>query len=62
MRYVTERRLTAARRRLDAPRAGDDVTRVAVACGFCHLGRFAGAYLRAFGERPSDTLDAARRR
>jgi transcriptional regulator GlxA family with amidase domain len=29
-------------------------------CGFFHLGRFAQAYARAYGERPSETL--ARRR
>jgi hypothetical protein len=30
---------------------------VAVSVGILHMGRFAAAYLDAFGEAPSDTLN-----
>jgi transcriptional regulator GlxA family with amidase domain len=52
-------RLEKARRRLLAA-TDEHVTTVALDCGFFHLSRFAQAYARAFGERPSETL--ARRR
>lgn len=55
MRFVTERRLAEARRRLESGRHQDDVTRVAVGLGFHHMGRFAKEYRRAFGEPPSQT-------
>lgn len=38
------------------------VAEVARAWGFAHLGRFAGTYAGAFGERPSDTLHRRVRR
>ena len=53
-------RLDKARQRLMAAKGEGQVTTVALECGFFHLSRFAGAYSRAFGERPSQTL--ARRR
>ncbi len=56
MRFVTERRLAAARRRLTSAGAGNDVTSVAVSLGFGHPGRFAGLYRQAFGEAPSQSL------
>jgi AraC-like DNA-binding protein len=55
MRYVTERRLSEARRRLERGTDTDDVTRVAVGLGFHHIGRFARGYREAFGETPSQT-------
>jgi transcriptional regulator GlxA family with amidase domain len=49
-------RLEAARARLQSAHEGDSVTAIAHDCGFAHLGRFAVAYRRAYGERPSETL------
>lgn len=56
MRFVAERRLAAARRRLVDAAADDDVTEIATAAGFFHLGRFASLYREAYGESPSQTL------
>ncbi len=58
--YIRRVRLEAARARLLLGRAEDTVTSVALDCGFNHMGEFASAYRRAFGERPSDTLRHAR--
>ncbi len=62
MARLTALRLAAARRRLRDGEAGVTVGRVAAAVGFFQFGRFAGAYRKAFGELPSATLRAARRR
>jgi AraC-like DNA-binding protein len=59
MQALHERRLRAAREALRAPEPGTTVTRVAMDCGFFHLGRFAQAYRQAFGESPSETLAGA---
>lgn len=59
MRFVTERRLAAARERLTRPGQHDDVTSVAVELGFGHLGRFAQLYRTTFGEAPSESLKRA---
>lgn len=56
MRFVTERRLAAARRLLARAGPGDDVTRIAVGVGFTHLGRFSVLYRQTYGESPSQTL------
>jgi len=61
MRFVAERRLAAAHRRLRAAGPADDVTRIATDCGFFHLGRFAVCYRELYGESPSQTLRDARR-
>ncbi len=53
---LRETRLLHARRALRAAGDGRTVAQVAVACGFTHLGRFAGAYRARFGEPPSHTL------
>jgi AraC-like DNA-binding protein len=58
---LTRIRLERARERLLAGGPGDEVTTIALDCGFTHLSRFAGAYLRTYGERPSDTLARRRR-
>lgn len=62
MRFVAERRLAAAHRRLACASASSDVTSVAIDLGFTHLGRFAVAYRETFGELPSQTLSRSRRR
>jgi AraC-like DNA-binding protein len=63
MEYVASVRLVKARRALidgaDANEGG--VTRVARSVGFEHMGRFAAAYRRAFGESPRETVLASRR-
>lgn len=61
MQALNIRRLEAARVALRAPEPGTTVTRVAMDCGFFHLGRFARAYRQAFGESPSVTLAEALR-
>ena len=53
-------RLDLARARLLRAAPPENVTTIALDCGFTHLGRFAEAYLRTFGERPSDTLARGR--
>lgn len=53
-------RLQKARQRLLTANGDVQVTTVALDSGFFHLSRFAQAYKKAFGERPSETL--ARRR
>jgi transcriptional regulator GlxA family with amidase domain len=55
-------RLAQARLELDAPGPGTTVTKVALDCGFTHLGRFSLDYAQHFGEPPSETLRRARQR
>jgi AraC-like DNA-binding protein len=62
MRFVLERRLSAAHRLLRNGRLNDDVTGIAGAAGFSHLGRFSALYRQAFGELPSETYRQARGR
>lgn len=61
MRFIAERRLTAARRLLTTADPNHDVTRVAMSLGFGHTGRFALLYRQTFGEAPSQTLRRAAR-
>jgi AraC-like DNA-binding protein len=58
---LTRIRLERARERLLSGDSRDEVTHIALDCGFTHLSRFAGTYLRTYGERPSDTLARRRR-
>ena len=60
-RYSLALRLEATRRALSVPAARPiNVSRAALENGFGNLGRFSAQYRRQFGERPSDTLRAAR--
>lgn len=61
LRFVSERRFTAAHRRLMRAAPSQTVTSVALDCGFDHMGRFSLGYKRMFGESPSQTLAARRR-
>lgn len=56
MRYLRQVRLQQARDNLRAAAPGMTVSQIALDCGFAHLGRFAQAYMEAFGETPSQTL------
>jgi AraC-like DNA-binding protein len=60
MQFLADMRLEAARVALQSPSPCDNVTSIAHACGFSHLGRFSQAYLRRFGESPSETLRKSR--
>ncbi len=60
MQFLVDTRLTLAREALQSPSPTDNVTSIAYACGFFHLGRFSQAYRRRFGESPSETLRKAR--
>ena len=57
MAYLRRLRLEKTRHELSTAEPGAvSVTNVATRRGFVHLGRFAAAYSRAFGETPSETL------
>lgn len=60
MRFVCERRLAAAHRRIANAGAADEITSIATGLGFTHLGRFSIAYREVFGESPSRTLQRGR--
>ncbi|MGR3661809.1 MAG: helix-turn-helix transcriptional regulator [Paracoccaceae bacterium] len=49
-------RLDYARLILCAPSGTESVTHAAMDCGYNHLGRFAIAYKRQYGESPSETI------
>ncbi|NVN85599.1 MAG: AraC family transcriptional regulator [Rhodopseudomonas sp.] len=61
MAFAKRIRLQHARKMLAEPGIGVTVTAVAFACGFSNLGHFAKDYREMFGEKPSDTLERARR-
>ena len=59
-RYLVAARIRLARRRLLRATSGSStVTRIALECGFEHLGRFSVDYRSRFGESPSRTLASA---
>lgn len=57
---VQERRLAAARRRLQRRSPGQLISNIALDCGFQHLGRFSVSYRDAFGESPKETASSGR--
>ena len=59
MDLVLSRRLEAAHRSLRTGGEHTLVSKIALDCGFTHLGRFAQKYHEAFGERPFETLEKA---
>lgn len=57
MTWLRKRRMEAVRGALQKPsRGGIRVADIALEYGFAHVGDFAGAYRRQFGEAPSQTL------
>lgn len=54
--WVTERRLAAARVRLIKADPDELVTRIALDCGFSHMGRFSMRYRKKYGSLPSTLL------
>jgi AraC-like DNA-binding protein len=58
---LTHIRLERARASLLMAEPEEQVTAIALDCGFTHLSRFAEAYFRTYGERPSETLARKRR-
>lgn len=60
MRFVIERRIVEAHRRLSSPDPKLSVKAVALDLGFHHLGRFADYYRQLLGESPSATRERAR--
>ena len=58
--YIRTRRLERVRHDLLHPLPGARVSQTAARWGFEHMGRFAAAYLQAFGESPSATLARGR--
>lgn len=59
--FLRNIRMDRAHQRLGDPARTESVTDIALESGFFHLGRFAAAYRKKFGESPSDTLRQARR-
>ena len=56
MQFLQRCRMRLVRQRLLIASPLDSVTRIAMECGFTHLGRFAIEYKRRYGESPSQTL------
>jgi AraC-like DNA-binding protein len=56
MRYLRNARFDKVREALVRAEPGNNVTAIAMAWGFSHMGRFAVDYRARFGESPSDTL------
>jgi transcriptional regulator GlxA family with amidase domain len=61
MRYLRDLRLERARAQLSRYQPGATIASVALDVGFTHLGRFSQDYAARFGEKPSETLDRARK-
>ena len=59
LQFLAETRLESARDALMRSSPTDTVASIALTCGFSHLGRFAEAYRKRFGEKPSETMRKA---
>jgi len=62
MQFLRRLRLERVHTDLTQPDAATTVTKAASCWGFLHFGRFAEEYQMRFGEKPSETLQRARRR
>ncbi len=56
MAYLRKYRLTAVRRELQEDRCAHNISAIAMAWGFNHLGRFSSEYRKLFDETPSMTI------
>lgn len=56
MQFLKQTRMRLVNQRLLKACSSDSVTRIAMECGFTHLGRFAAEYRHQFNEDPSHTL------
>ena len=56
MQFLKQTRMRLVNQRLLIAGLSDSVSRIAMECGFTHLGRFAAEYRRQYGEDPSQTL------
>jgi AraC-like DNA-binding protein len=61
MQYLRNARFAQVRAALMQAEPEENVTEIATAWGFSHMGRFAVEYRRRFGESPSETLRRGRR-
>lgn len=59
MQFLQQARMQGAHKRLLSGYPSDTVTKIAIECGFSHMGRFAASYFRRYGEKPSQTLRRA---
>jgi len=59
LEYLRLDRLQRARRMLMLSQSNISVSEIAFDCGFTHLGRFSGYYLKQYGELPNETASLA---
>lgn len=62
LQWVMQQRLAQASKRLADPQLDTSVTAVAQSLGFSHLGEFSRRFAERYGRRPSEVLNASRRR
>lgn len=58
--YIMRARLDLAHSKLQLDSQEETVANIAYDCGFAHLGRFAQAYRKVFGQTPSETLKSGK--
>ncbi|MGH8384246.1 MAG: AraC family transcriptional regulator [Pseudomonas sp.] len=58
--YLKHYRLQAVRQALLEGPIKQNISTIAMGCGFTHMGRFSSDYRKAFAEAPSDTLERRR--